>query len=104
MDLVEIDVVHLKAAEGIVAGFDDVLAAEAALVGARAHHAMHFGRDHDVIAHGHLFQMGSGDLLAEADGVHVRGVEEIDAEVNGLVKCCERLFFRYVAPVCAKRP
>ena len=59
MDLIQIDVIHLKAAQGIVAGFDDVLAAEAALVGARAHHAVHFGRDDDVIAHGHLFQMGA---------------------------------------------
>ena len=73
-------------------------------LGLGPHHAVHFGRDDDLIAHGHLFQMRAGDLLAEADGVHVGGIEEIDAGVERDAEVLARIFFIDVPALGAQRP
>ena len=42
------------------------------------------GRDHDVVAVREVAQGAAEDLLAGALRVHVRGVEEVDAGVEGV--------------------
>ena len=44
---------------------------------------MHFGGEHNLFHLRHLAQGTTSDLLAHAHRVHVGGVEEIDAEVEG---------------------
>ena len=61
----------------------DGLARKALAVGLRAHRVVDLGRDHDLVASGEVAQGAADDLLARAVGVGVRGVEEVDAELDG---------------------
>src|SRR5215472_15225236 len=94
MDLVQVDVVHAQAAQRRVAGLDDVLASKAGAVGPLARRAADLGRHYQFVAPAHLAQATSGDLLADAVGVHVRGVEEIDPALQRMlvVLACLLLF------------
>ena len=48
--------------------------------------AVDLGRDHDLAAPRVLEQRAADDLLARAGGIHVGGVEEVDAEVERLLQ------------------
>ena len=85
VDLVEVDVVGLQAAQAGFALLDDVAAAVAHVVGAFAHHAVHLGGEDDVVALAVALERLAGDLLAAAAAVDVGGVEEVDAGVEGAV-------------------
>ena len=79
MDLVEVDIIH---AEPVQAGVDlahDCLARQAAAVRTGTHPAIHFGRDDHLVAAGEVLDSPAEDLLAAAERITVRGVEEIDA-------------------------
>src|SRR5260370_22637449 len=82
MDLVEVDEIHLEPAERRVAGFEDMLAAEAAAILPRRHRRVHFGRDHELVALRHLTEPAPGDLLADAGRVNIGGVEELDSRLE----------------------
>jgi hypothetical protein len=45
---------------------------------------MHLGRQHDRIALGEFLQHAADNFLGAAVGIHVRGIEEIDAQVDRL--------------------
>jgi hypothetical protein len=47
--------------------------------------ATDLGADDHVVAVGEVVQGAAQDLLAGAEGVHVRGVEEVDARVQGVL-------------------
>ena len=84
MDLVEVNVVDAEALEGAVDGGHDVLAGEAAIVGAVGHGLKDLGGDDEFFAAGlELAEELAGDTFALADGVHVGGVEEVDAGFDG---------------------
>ena len=93
VELVEVDVVGLEAAEAGFALLDDVAAAVAAGVGVfRIHGAVHLGREDDLVATTVPLERLARDLLALAEGVDVGGVEEVDAGVEGAVDNRVRLF------------
>ena len=82
MDLIEIDVVGAESRQRRVDRRHDVLARQPAIVGVVAHRIEHLGRDHDLVARGEVTQRAAEDLFADADGIHVGGVEEVDAELE----------------------
>jgi hypothetical protein len=81
--LVEVDVVGAEALQAALDGADDVVAAEAEVVGAVEVpdlHA-HLGGDQHVVTV--RAQRSTEDLLGLAGGVDVRGVEEVHPGVAG---------------------
>ena len=83
MDLVEINVIDAEALEAGVDGGHDVFAREAPVVGAVAHRAEDLGGDDQFLAARlELTQELAGDALAVTEGVHVGGVEEVDASLD----------------------
>ena len=94
VNLVEVDVVGLEAAQALVELEEDRFAREAAAVGLVAHDAVDLGGDDDGFAAGVGLEEAAEDLFAVAAGVDVGGVEEIDAEIEGLAE--EGLAFVFV--------
>ena len=86
MDLVEVDVVGLQAAEALVEFVEDGFAREAAAVGFVAHHAVDLGGDDDGFAAGVGLEEAAENDFAVAAGVDIGGIEEVDAEVEGLAE------------------
>src|SRR6516162_7671036 len=103
MDLVQVDVIHLELAQRVVAGLNDVFAAEATAIWAWSHGAAYLGRDDNVIARRHLAEPASGYLFAATDRVNVGCIEEIDAGFEGNRKMLAR-FFGAKRPVPVHRP
>ena len=67
VDLVQVNVVGLQAAQAVLAGAQDVLAREALLVRRLAHGAPALGRQHDPFARPALGQPAAHDLLRPPD-------------------------------------
>src|ERR1051325_8065028 len=86
VDLKEVDVLHAEAAEGGVDGVHDVLAGEAAAVRTLADLEEALRGDHRFLARGQLAQRAADDFFAHAARVHVRGVEEVDARLEGALE------------------
>ncbi|MDT4867197.1 hypothetical protein FQZ97_1020930 [compost metagenome] len=84
VDLVEVDVVQLQAPEARLHAVHDVVARGAGRVHAlAAGFAQHLGRDHHAVArHLQVLQRLTGDGFGEAVGVHVGGVDEVDAGIE----------------------
>src|SRR4029077_6818302 len=57
----------------------------------RRHRPEHFGRDHQIVALRHLAEPSPGDLLADADRVNVRSVEEVDSRLERDAEMLARL-------------
>jgi hypothetical protein len=86
VDLVQVDVVGPETREAVVDLGHDRLAGQAAPVGpAGVHVPVDLRGDDDLVAAGVLLQRLPDDLLARPGGVDVRGVEEVDAELDGLL-------------------
>ena len=84
VNLVEVDVIDVETLERGVDGGHDVLAREAAVVRRVGHGAADFGGDDEVFAAGlELAEEFAGDDLTVAERVHVGGVEEVDASLDG---------------------
>ena len=61
----------------------DVLARQAALVRVVAHRVEDLGGDHHAVARTpKSFSARPEDLFADAERVHVRGIEEVDAQLE----------------------
>ena len=98
VDLVEVDVVELQPLQAGLDPVHDVAARGAARVRARAGLVEDLGRDDHVLArHLEILQRLAGDLLRHAPGVHIGGVDEVDAGVN-------RLATRRSASACCRPP
>ena len=80
VDLVEVDVVGAEPAQAGLALADDPPARVAVMFGSVAHRAVHLGREDDVVAA--AGERLADDLLRLAGGVHVGGVDEVDAGVE----------------------
>ena len=94
VQLVEVDAVDANALEGGLAGLDDVIPRAAPVVYFPAHGAIDLGGDHQPIP---LPTGGDGladDALAHAPVVHIGGVDEVDAGVQGSVHDIDALRFR----------
>jgi hypothetical protein len=102
MEPVEVDVVGLQAAQGMLAGRDDRLAPGTAAVGiAGVEAAAEFrGDDQPLAAARVATDMVSYDLFRMALGVEVRGVEEVAAELDVAIQDLFR-FIVSVAPQLA---
>ena len=83
MNLIKVDVVGLKAAQGRLYGLGDPTPGITLLVGVIAHRAMHLGGQHDLVAA--PFKRFADDLFGLALAVTIRRVDEVDAEVERLV-------------------
>ena len=76
--------VHAEAPERGVDGVEEVLPRQAPVVGAVAHGEVGLGGHDDLVAAGQVAHGPAQDLLARPARVHVGGVEEVDAVVEGL--------------------
>jgi hypothetical protein len=84
VDLVEVDVIGLEAAEAGVDGVHDVAAGGADVVAAGAGAAEGLGGDDDLSAGDvQVFEGLTEGLFAFALGVDIGGIEEVDADVDG---------------------
>ena len=82
MDLVEVDIVGREAAKRGLDRQHDVLAREAAIVRPGTHRKKDLRGDHDVVAAAEFAQGTSDDRFRHTDGIHVGGIEEIDAHFD----------------------
>jgi hypothetical protein len=82
MDLVQIDIVGAQAAERRVDRRQHVLARQPSIVRSWPHRVEHLGGDDDVVAAGEVPDGAAGDLLGDAERIHVGGVDEVDAELD----------------------
>ncbi len=71
--------VGLQAAQRIFAGFKDVVARVAPLIGAGSHVPMHFCRQNDRIAPAVCLQGSADDILALTGIVYIGRIDEVDA-------------------------
>ena len=94
--LVEVDVVGAEAPQRVLDRPDDPAPRPAAPVGVLAHRHEELGREHDVVAP--VLQRLPDDLLRLTGGVHVGGVDEVDAGVEGGVDDADRVVVILVAP------
>ena len=86
MELVEVDVVGLQAAQAGLALLDDVASAVASGIGILGVHlAVDLGREDNVVPLSVALQGFAGDFLAPAQRVDVGRVEEVDPGVEGAV-------------------
>ena len=83
VDLVEVDPLHPEPPQRGLARLDDVLPGQPAPVRPRSHPHLHLGGDDRLVTRGELAHPLAGDLLAHAERIHVRRVEEVDAELDG---------------------
>jgi hypothetical protein len=93
--LVEVDVVGAQPAEAVLDGPDDPPAGVALLVGVLAHGPVELGGEHYVVA-----PTGEGlpdDLLGLTGRVDVRGVDEVDAGIEGPVDDADALLAGTIA-------
>src|SRR5918998_915813 len=77
VDLVEVDVIGAEPPQTRLDGAHDVVAGQALVVGAGAHRAADLGRDQALVAVG--AEGFAEDLLGQALGVDVGGVDQVDA-------------------------
>ena len=82
VDLIEIDVIGPEAPQRGVDGVEQVLPGQAAVVRSVAHRKERLRGDHHLIARREVGQRASHDLFTDAAGIHVGGVEEVDAGVE----------------------
>ncbi len=82
VDLVQVHVVHVQAAEGGVDRRHDVLAGQAAVILTRPHRAIHLGCDDNLVTAEELAEQAAGRDLARSVGIDVCGIEERDAAVG----------------------
>ena len=83
MDLVEVDIVGAEPLQARLDRVHDVAARRAAVVGALADGAEGLGGEHEVGARAAgIGQRPAGDLLRQAFGIDVGGVDEVDAGVE----------------------
>src|SRR5579862_797890 len=94
MDLIQVDEIHLEAAQRRVARLENIFAAEASAIESRRHRAVHLGRDDDLVALGHLAEPSPGDLLTRADRIDVGRVVEIDPRLDRGREMIARLVHR----------
>src|SRR5487761_956101 len=85
MDLIEINIVSAEATQAGLTSLKEMLTRETLGVGSVSHAPTRFGGDHQL---GPLLpgQPASGHFLRLAAGVDVRGVDQVDAEVDRLIE------------------
>src|SRR5258708_793479 len=89
MDLVEIDMVGLQAAQASLNAVHDVAAGSPDVIAPRADAAVDLGRDHDMLARDfEVLQRLSEDLFALTLRVNICGIEEIDPALD---RCLDQL-------------
>ena len=93
VNLVQVDIVHFEAAQGILTGFNDMFAAQPPSVRAIAHGPVDLGRQDNIVARGHLTQPLAGNLLAHANRVDIRGIKKGHTRFKGEREVLSRLVF-----------
>src|SRR5277367_1991752 len=95
MDLVEIDMVSLQAAQTGLDAVHDVAARGPDVIAARADAAVDLGRDHDLMPRDiEVLQRLSKDLLALTLRINIRGIKEVDPALN---RCLNQLIGTHLA-------
>src|SRR5688572_17812554 len=80
-----VDVVGPQTLQARIDGMQEVLARKTAVVRVIAHLAMRFRGDDDAVSGGaEVLQLSREDLLGDSERIHIRGIEEIDAELESL--------------------
>ena len=83
VNLIQVDIVHFEAAQGILAGFDDMLTAQSPSVRTIAHGSVDLGRQDNIVACSHLAQPFAGDFFAHTNRVDIRGIKKSHARFKG---------------------
>jgi hypothetical protein len=96
VDLVEVDDVGLQTAQAVLHRLLDGLAREAALMGALAHGSPDLGGQHGLLTSS--LESPADDLLGLALGVHVGGVDEVEAGLERPVDDADALLVAGVPP------
>jgi hypothetical protein len=86
VNLVEIDVIGAQAAQRVVDGFHDVLARQAAAVGAAPDGEVDFGGQDHFFTRGCFPEQLARHFFADAEGVHIGRIEEVDPQFNGALE------------------
>src|SRR5947207_9005844 len=79
MNLIEIDVIGAEAPQARIDLTHDRLARQAHAIGSRPHPAVDLGSDDNLVSSGEILDRTPENLLAAAERITVRRVEEIDA-------------------------
>src|SRR5207249_570082 len=83
MDLIKVDVIRAEPAQAVVDRMHDVLAGQSAVIRVVTHRHINFGgNDEPVAARCKILQRAAENLLALAYGVHIGGIEVIDAHIE----------------------
>ena len=82
VNLIEVDCLDAQSFQTRLAALHDVLARDTTHVRTVAHWEMDFGREYDLVQFGHLSEGTACYFLADAQRIHVGGVEEIDPELE----------------------
>src|ERR1051326_3750496 len=92
--LIKIEVIDAESVQRRLKRMADVLAREAAFVGIVADRQRDLARYHDAVArHAKTLERTAEDLLARAERIEIRGVEEIDAAIERALDQRHRVFF-----------
>jgi len=86
MNLIQIDIIGLKASQALLEFEEDSLAREAAAIRLVAHDALNFGRKDNGLTSGVGLEEFADNALAIAAGVDIGCVPEVDSEVEGLTE------------------
>jgi hypothetical protein len=89
---IEIDEVGAETFQAVVDLGEDRLARQAGAVRPRPHPAVDLGREHHVVTLDEILQRAADDFLGCAVGIDIGGIEEIDAEIEGLLDQGAALF------------
>jgi hypothetical protein len=100
MNLVQVDVVDTQTAQAGVDGVPNMFLRGAMFVWSISHWVVHLrGNDRLFAAHAELLKGATGYLFAQSGGVHIGGVEKVDARFDRLLEEWERLLFvKYPIP------
>src|SRR5947199_10841648 len=79
MDLVEVDVIRAEAPQARIDLAHDRLPGQAGAIGSRPHPAIDLGSDDNLVPLAEILDRTPENLLAAAEGIAVRRIEEIDA-------------------------
>src|SRR5262249_50482559 len=92
MDLVEVDIIGAESAQALIDFEQDVLAGQTGAIGAGAHSVKDLGGNDHLLASREILERAAENLFALADGIAIRGIEEIDAGFQRLLNERAALF------------
>src|SRR4029079_14256006 len=92
MDLVEVDIIGLQTLQPVINLGEDGLARQTLAVWIGAHLSGDLRGEHDFVPLGEVLERAPGNLFADADGIDVGCIEEVDPRAERLLEEGAALF------------